>query len=394
MKIGIDCQYLNREAPAGPEKYLESLIRALASVDKQNSYTLYFKNEPSEDFRRQLIGDNSFFTLKTLDAGVSWTQIALAKELKRAPVDVYFSSSHTLPFIRTCKLLRGPKIRWVSMVHGLDYLYDLSSFLGRLQVEVPLRIAVKRSDLILVPSPHTKENLMDRGWVSKESEVLVVPEGVSSVFRPRLKEEILPTLQKHDLDDVPYFLFVSTIQPRKNVPGLVEGFFLALKNGKIPQNARLVLCGKRGWDFTESVEAPARFGVSPNVDFLGRVPDEDLPPLFSGASAYVSTSFEEGFGLPLLEAMASGVPCVVSDIPSYRTLLEAPEAVENIDSEPLPAILVDPESAFSIAEGLELALTSYPENYTSFAKTIADQYSWENTARKTLAALEGLYKGS
>lgn len=372
MLIGIDCQALLIKEHAGPEKYLENLIKAFAKFDRGNHYKLYFKKEPSKDYFANLTSANPNFSCVIPSAKLSWTQWGLARELRKNPVDVFFAPFHTLPILATFWLFRL-RNKWVSMVHGLEYGFE-HNFLKALWFNLPLFYTIKFSDAIIVPSAHTKEKLVQKGW--KESEkVSVIPEGVSERFKKYSPEEILPVLQKYNLEGVPYILFVSTIQPRKNVPGLVAGFAEALESGEIPAEMRLILAGKKGWAYEESLEAPKKYGVEGNVRFLGRVSDQDLPFLFSGAAAYVSASLEEGFGLPLVEAMASETPAVVSDIPSYKAI-----AWGN-------ALYFDPNDPVSISRSLIQVFSENKAARVIEAKKRSKKYSWEETAKNTLATL-------
>ena len=178
--------------------------------------------------------------------------------------------------------------------------------------------------------------------------------------------------QKYGLESNPYVIFISTIQPRKNLPNLIAGFAEALKSSKVEPNTKLLIVGKKGWDYQDSLDAPQKEEIEDNAIFAGRVPDEDLPKLLSGSSVFASVSFEEGFGLTLLEAMKSKVPLVLSKIPSYESLAEG------------CAVFVDPASVSSIAQGLIRALISYPKEYIEEASTKVNQYSWKKTAQETL----------
>ncbi|MBD3366137.1 glycosyltransferase [candidate division WWE3 bacterium] len=372
MKIGIDCQYLSKKYPAGPEKYLINLLNALSKTDKSNNYTLYFKSTPSQKLLKTLTNASSNFYSKVLNSNLSWTQHALTKELLKNPPDVFFTAFHTLPVLATFppfKALKKTKI--VSMIHGIDYIYEYKNPLRKFWEGLPLRYTAYFSDAIIVPAAHTKEKLSKFPWLVASKKITVIPEGVDNRFKKYSQDQVKQVQEKFNLAQKPYFLFISTIQPRKNIPNLVAGFAQALKSDQIPENAVLALAGKKGWDYEESLEAPQKYNVQKNVKFLGRISDQDLPPLLSGATAFVSTSFEEGFGLPLLEAMASEVPCVVSEIPSYKALAKE------------TAVFVDPYDPDSIAKGLAEASTTNPQTLKK-AKETAQKYSWEETAKKTL----------
>ncbi len=375
MKIGIDCQYLLTNVAAGPEKYTINLVSSLLSIDSENEYVLYFNADPTDNFLKKLIGFSENVECKVLSSKISWTQCALMRELRKDPPDVFFTPFHTLPIFATLEPFRLRKVKWVSMIHGLDFLYEHKSFFKRFWQSLPLSYTILFSDRLIIPSEHTKKKLEKR-WFQDTEKIFVIPEGVGDQFKKYNQEVVSEVQERYDLKNVPYLMFISTIQPRKNVPGLIEGFSKALKTGKIFPETKLVLAGKKGWDFEESFEAPQEYDVEENVRFLGRVPDEYLPYLLAGSKAYVSVSFEEGFGLPLLEAMSSEVPCVVSNIPSYKNLAK--------DS----VLFVDPLQPESISKGIIKALVNYPSDFIEKASNKAREYSWVGTARKTLKVLE------
>jgi len=376
LRIGIDCQYLLSNFPAGPERYMECLISALSEIDSINEYVLFFKKTPEPEFFSKLTRSVPNFNFKVISSSVSWTQCGLALELLKNPVDVFFSPFHTLPFLAVRRLSRLKRTQCISMIHGLEYDYEHKNRLKGCRLNFLLKNTVKYSDRVLVPAEHTKKALLKKAWVKDESKIVVIPEGVAPQFKKYPLDEVLPVLEKYSLDKVPYLIFISTIQPRKNVPNLIGGFARALETEGIPKDTKLILVGKNGWDYEKSLEAPEKYNVTENVVFTGRIPDEDLAHLLSGARVYVSVSFEEGFGLPLLEAMSSKVPCVISDIPSYRDL-----AKEN-------AIYVDSKSIESISAGICEALNS-PNGNIEKAYERSQKYSWRTTARKTLEVFQG-----
>ena len=138
---------------------------------------------------------------------------------------------------------------------------------------------------------------------------------------------------------------------------------------------KLVIAGKNGWMYEESIESPSQFGISENVIFTGQIIDYDLPILFSGAHAFVSCSLEEGFGLPLLESIACETPAMVSDIPAFREIGED------------KVVYVDPDSIEDIKKGF-LEVISNPK--MKDLKLLAQEFTWNKTAEKTLQIIKNL----
>ncbi|GIW69605.1 MAG: hypothetical protein KatS3mg101_0352 [Patescibacteria group bacterium] len=138
-----------------------------------------------------------------------------------------------------------------------------------------------------------------------------------------------------------------------------------------------MIVGKTGWDTEESFSAPRKFNVEKNVLFLGFLPDEDLPPLFSGAVAFISLSLEEGFGLPLLEAMACETPALVSSIPAFKEVGgEFP-------------IYVNPVDVKGFAKAILKAFSGkYEPERVYGAKLRSQEFTWDRTAQKTLGVFQ------
>ncbi|HSX38996.1 MAG TPA: glycosyltransferase family 1 protein [Candidatus Saccharimonadales bacterium] len=367
-KIGINGERLLIKEPAGPENYIYNIINALAKIDSANEYTIYLTKNPESDYFNKLTNANSKFKFKVIKSSLSWTQSGLALELHKNPVDIFFTAVHTMP------IFHSKKTKFVAMIHGLEYKYQKGN---EFLLEGPTRYTVKHSDLVIVPSDFTLAEILNKKWKVSPDKIKVVPEGVGENFYKRHSLEIAPILDKYRLKTRNYLLYVSTIQPRKNLPKLIEAFSLIVK--KDP-TLKLAVSGKLGWGYEESLAAPRKFGIEDNVIFLQRTTDEDLPALFSGALMYVSTSFEEGFGLTLLEAMACETPCLVSDIPSFKAL------GENLVS------YVDPNAVSSIKIGIEQLTQNYPTiEFLQKAAEHAKNYTWEKTAKATLDFIQGLH---
>jgi glycosyltransferase involved in cell wall biosynthesis len=374
MKIGLNGQKILDKNPAGPEIFTINLFENLAKIDLKNEYFIYTTRKPEKDLENKIKQGNEKFHFKEIEYRKLWTQYGLAKELIKNPVDVFFTAIHSIPMIRSSKT------KFVVMIHGLEYQYTsgYKNPLNKFFIERPIRYAIKHSDKIITPSLATKKEILKRNWNVKEEKIEVVYEGVSEEFYPKSEEEIDKIRKKYEIGKNPYLLFVSTIQPRKNIPNMVRAFSQFISENKDMKNTLLLIVGKKGWDYEESLEAPQKYGVEKNVKFLGRIPEEDLPILYSGAKGYINVSFEEGFGLPLLESMACGIPSVVSNIPAHKEV-----------GDYLP-IYVDPNNIENIKDGIfEIMTRSFDKK--EFIER-SKNFSWKNTAEKTLEVLEKTLK--
>jgi glycosyltransferase involved in cell wall biosynthesis len=240
------------------------------------------------------------------------------------------------------------------------------------------RYVCKYSDALIVPSDATKNAIIKRDW-TKPNKIFVVNEGVGSNFYRRGKDEIAAVREKYKLGNSRYLIFTGTIQPRKNLPETIHAFSLALKKLE-NKDLNLVICGKLGWDYEESLNASKKYGVGESVHYLGRVPDEDLPALISGATASVNFSLEEGFGLTLLESMACETPCLLSDIPPFREICGD------------YALYANPKNLEDMADAIVTTCNFDGSEITGKAKERSLKYSWNETAKKTLSVFQNTVK--
>ena len=234
------------------------------------------------------------------------------------------------------------------------------------------RLAKRVRHLIAI-SDFTKQRIVERLGVSPEK-VTVIPNGVDGRFSPRSPEEIEVTLQALGITPDPYLLYVGSLEPRKNLQRLIEAWRRAQPS--VPEDMRLIVAGARG--STRVFGAVDIECVPPRTEFIGYVPDEHLPGLYSGAVALVYPSLYEGFGLPPLEAMACGTPVVTSDGTSL------PEVVGD------NAVLVDPYDSDSIAEGIVRVLSNpnLRDSLSQSARQRAACFTWEQAAHQTIQLLQ------
>ena len=375
MFIALNGQRLGDSNPAGPEKYTYNIYSALSKIDRENEYVIYFQKNPGEKYFREMTTSNRNFSYKIVNSSVSWTQYGLAKQLFKDMPDILFTPVHTLP------VFRPSKIKYVSMVHGLEFSHiKPRNLIRKLALGKTEKYVCKYSDKIIVPSAATKNAIIDRGWRDAK-DIEIVSEGVGDFFRKTPENEITKAKSKYNIGDSNYILFIGTVHPRKNLPRTIEAFGRAMSELN-DKSTKLVIAGKLGWDYEKSLESPAKHGLNNRVLFVGRVPDDDVPPLLSGALALANFSLEEGFGLPLLEAMACEVRCAVSEIPSFR------EVCGDLAS------YGDPYNIEDIKKCLVDVLTTPSRQIIDAGKERAKMFSWEESARKTLAVFQNLFKNS
>ncbi len=361
MRIGIDAR-LSYHQPAGISRYTWHLLRALAQIDQTDDFVVFQHRRHHEPLIQQ-----ANFRRSTIYAPVhrAIEQFMLPVELARYGLNLIHSTDFIPP-------LYSP-IPAVITVHDLAFLHwphfltkDSAAYYGQIDR------AVRRAQHIIVPSESTKQDLI--GILgTPDKKVSVIYEAANPNFRPLPIESTRQAVTAKFKIPASYILFVSTIEPRKNVNGLLQAFRHLLDKYNIEETG-LVLAGSQGWLYEETLELAKKLDLEQKTFFLGRVADEDLHQLYVGARCHVHPAHYEGFGLPPLEAMACGTPTIVSNISSL------PEVVSDA------ALLVDPENSEEIAVAMHRLLTEPALHAELSEKGIkrAACFSWELAARSTL----------
>ena len=294
-----------------------------------------------------------------------WTHLRLSWEMARQPPDVLFVPAHVLPLVH-------PR-RSVVTVHDLGYLYYPGAHrpFDRWYLHWSTRYHVRAARHLIADSQATRDDLI-RHYRAAPERVTVVTPGCDEIFRPVTDANRLAQVKGRYNIRGDYLLHVGTLQPRKNVERLL-GAFARLDGG-----LQLVLAGKRGWLYDRIFRQVEELGLGDRVLFTGHVPQADLPSLMSGARLLAMPSLYEGFGLPVVEAMACGTPVVCSNASSL------PEVAGDA------ALLVDPLDVEAWAEAMRRVLEDQRLRAELIARGLqqARQFSWGQCARQVLTILE------
>src|SRR5262249_42286431 len=230
----------------------------------------------------------------------------------------------------------------------------------------------------IADSDATRRDLL-RYYRVAPQKVRAVPLGVEPAFRPvELEAARALAAERYGLTS-PFLLFVGTLEPRKNLRALLEAYRRLLSSHTGEGDApTLAVAGARGWWYRDLYRLARELGLDGRVRFLGRVPDADLPPLYSAAAAFVYPSLYEGFGLPPLEALACGTPVVCSDRSSL------PEVVGDA------GLLVDPTQPAALAGALARILDdpALRQELRGRGLERAARYTWARTAAETVQVYE------
>lgn len=365
MNIGIDARPLIGNK-SGIGNYLEQILRVWAKSSKQNDYYLFAHKDFNLPSELRSIGK----IVLPLKPGTIWVQTAIPYLLDRYNIDLFWGPNYSIP------LIRPKKTKAVITVHDMVSFVYPETLPAKTVIHnrFGLPMYLHHADYVITESESTKRDIL-RFLDYPHSRVDITLLGVNQRFFQNISERD-QILRKHDID-FPYILSVGTIEPRKNLIGVIQAFFRLLKGHTVEH--RLVVVGANGWKYSAVYELlESHPELKERIYFLGYVPDEDLPALYQGASLFVYPSFYEGFGLPPLEAMASGVPVIASNVSSI------PEVVGDA------GLLVNPYSIDEMANAIERILTNQELAYT-LSKTGLERartFTWDRTAKQTLSIFE------
>ena len=377
MRIGIDYTPAVFQR-AGIGRLTRDIVAELARIDGENEYVLLVQGRSLPYSTRPPDGRNAasgilgrnFREVRTRFDERWWhrlwfrLRVPLPVEWAIGPVDLFHSPDFTLPPVR-----RGT--RTIVTIHDLSFMRHPGCFepslLSYLVTHVPR--AVARADWILADSESTRHDLIDLLGAPADRTTVIYP-GVEARFCPVEDGDLLQRVRsKYDLPQR-YVLSLGTVQPRKNYVGLMEAFArLSLPD------VSLVIVGGRGWLADGIYCAAAELGLQERAHFLGFVDDEDLPAIYSMAALFALPSLYEGFGLPLLEAMACGTPVVAANNSSLPEVVgEAGILVGTLDTE-------------ALSEAMRHLLT-HPAQCHEFAQrglARARRFGWRKPAEQLLA---------
>jgi alpha-1,3-rhamnosyl/mannosyltransferase len=292
----------------------------------------------------------------------------LRRAIKPLQIDIYHSPNY---------IIHRADVPSVATLHDFSFIH-YPDFHPKDRVKyfmASLPKTIERATHFITDSEFIRQEFIQIFGVAP-SQVTAIPLGINEMFRPATANEIQPVLQKYQLEYGRYCLAVSTVEPRKNFKNLLLAF------SELPISLQrqypLVLVGSRGWlssELHKKIENLQRQGL---LKYLGYVPNEDLCHIYAGARAFAYPSYYEGFGFPVLEAMASGVPVLTSNVSSM------PEVAGDA------AILINPHDIDEITRGLEKLLSDdvFHREASDKGLAIASRYTWQACVDATIAVYQ------
>ena len=377
MKIGIDARFLTHPQPGGFKTYTENLVSALASLDKENEYYLYLDRTPAAN---DIIPVQSNFQVRVITGslpmlGVPWReQIRLSRQAAADQLDLFHSPCLTAPLFLSCPL--------VITVHDMIWAFPerfsqkgawsfKRKFMEWYNYLVP-KLATKRASAILTVSHAAKESIIEY-LKYPASRIHVTLEAAHRSFVRIDNMHCLDEIRlKHDLPSK-FILAIGSADPRKNIRTLVQAYSLLPR--ELQEEYQLAIVWTHTLLADELSQQIQGLGLESKIQFLKNITNEDLVYIYNSASLFVFPSLYEGFGLPLLEAMACGVPVAAADNSSIPEIVgDAAQLFDAKDVNRMSAVInrilsVDSLRMALIKKGIERSAS----------------FSWEKCARATIA---------
>lgn len=367
--IWIDGYEANVPQRLGSGQVAFELLKNIEKIDHQNKYLILLPSDPLADLPKERDGWN----YKILKPKKLWTRIALPWFLLKSKIkpDVFFSPTHYSPW--------WSPVKRVVTIFDLSYLHFPEMFEQKdlYQLTNWTKQSIQKSDQIVTISQSSKKDIVKTYKIDPKKVTVCYPGYNEEQFRKvNNKSEIEEVLHKYKIVGA-YVLFIGTVQPRKNLKRLIQAM-LKIENLKLVVVGKTSGEGRQAWKFEEIVELPKKLDIEDKVIFTGFVPNEDMLYLLNGAKAFVLPSLWEGFGIPVVDAMACGIPVVVSNVSSL------PEVAGSA------GLYVDPNSVDQIEQAIRLISTDKKIHLklSNLALKQAKKFSWKKMAKQVVEVLE------
>jgi glycosyltransferase involved in cell wall biosynthesis len=380
-RIGFDVTAALAQG-GGIGRYTRELIHALVAADSAHQYRLFSARPPAAPPVLNALPVAPHVIHRPAPVSEPWLyrlwyrlRLPIPVQTVTGPLELFHSPDFVLPPV-------SGSIPTLLTVHDLSFVHFPDTFPAQLVAYLNRVVpwSVGRATHVLADSAATRDDLQ-REWAVPAEKITVLTSGVNPRFQPVADPDALTAMRlRYNLGSAPFFLAVGTVQPRKNYPMLVRAFRGVAD--RLPH--QLVIAGGRGWLVEGLLAEIEQQGLSDRVRLIGFVDDADLPALYSAATAFLFPSLYEGFGLPLLEAMACGTPVISSDASCLPEIVAAPGGDAGL--------LVDPadEAGWTAAMSRVAGDETLRADLVRRGMERAATYGWDATARHLLTIYDRL----
>lgn len=374
MRIGIDCRTILNPSvgeKAGVGHYTYYLVKHLLKLDKTNHYILFFDHRSSsvQEFKRKNVEIVRVpYSEYKKYLPYAYSHVWVGRVLTKAKLDLFHSPANVIPL-----QYNQPS---VVTVHDLAIYQHPEWFPPKQDFSVNVLVpkSLQKAKRIIAVSQSTARDIQKQFKISPKK-ITTIHEGYEPAKAP--SKLSIHALRKslHLKED--YLLYIGTLEPRKNIAGMIEAFdALVRRKPRRYKDVQLVLAGAKGYQFKENYKAIQAVQAG-SVRYVGYVSAKDKAALLQGAMAFLFPSLYEGFGLPVIEAMAAGTPVITSNVASL------PEVTGKA------ALLVNPSSSLSIQQAIEKIMSAKTRaSLSKKGKVQAKQFSWDRCAKETLKVYE------
>ncbi|HPJ81012.1 MAG TPA: glycosyltransferase family 1 protein [Saccharofermentans sp.] len=387
MRVAIDLTATPKNK-TGIGRYMLGLLKGLQESDNENEYILFAQDDDLDGFG--VYKDNFKFVpvnhriLRKQWIRVLWEQIVLPFRIRKQAIDVLHCPNFTMPYFLR---LFSHKTAVVGTLHDMTYFFLPEYHVGwkREMFKAYIKMTSKACDKVITISQNSKADIA-KYCKLRNKDVSVTYMGVKEKFFDTAPASD-STLQNYGIDSK-FILYVGTLEPRKNIPGLIEGY--AGLSDQIRDEYKLVIIGKKGWLYEEIFETVSKDSrLKDKIVFTGYVADEDMIPLMRASSVFAYVSFYEGFGIPVIEGMASRKPVVTSigssieEIASGFGFLCDPKNTKTI-TKALDEAIAEDKAIERCEEQALLRLEKQCEH--------AKMFSWKECGKNSIKAYEEAYE--
>ncbi|MFA5991694.1 MAG: glycosyltransferase family 1 protein [Candidatus Doudnabacteria bacterium] len=366
MKIAIDLRSLSSGSISGVENYTLNLLDNLLKIDKINQYTLFYNS-----FSNKKLGDFHYVNSKVVHSRLPNKILNIGLKIKALKLEQLAGDFDLLfmPNLNQFNIAQTAKL--VITAHDLSPVltpefYDIKRRLWHKFLNY--KKAFNRANILFAVSEHTKNDLIKVFDISADKIKVIYPGLDHNLFNPNSMEVEQRDLRNRYGLPGDFYLFLSTVEPRKNLKTLIKAF------EQVDNGAYLVIAGRLGWKYRQDFDLIKKSKKNAKIKYIGYISESDKPALIKLAKALVYPSFYEGFGFQPLEAFASGTPVIASGITSL------PEVVSNA------GLLINPYSVDDLSFALREIVTNKDLRASLIQKGLeqAKKFTWEKTAQEVL----------